>query len=1116
MKNKNQLIASAFGLMMVMSLLFVSAVALADSGSNVSAPGAPYIEPAVSSVTANLTGTYNNTGTVSVHWAVTNGSEPWSAIWNHTRLVNVTGNWQEPTWANASTSNVRTLSGLADGVYILNVRAFFYNSSVGAFQNTTESTCTFTVDTVEPTIAITTPANGGRYNSTNFTAVFSASNGSTGSSLATFTGALTNVTGTGTGTTVNLAVSATSAPITKFYDWDNLTVGEWSLMMTAVDGAGNSKIAYSNFTVGPYVVITAPGAGVNVLNFTATWTPHLMPGVAIENYTAYLYNVTDSKAAGLAANVSIYHQIWITNITAGNALLVNGNIYKLFVNVTDVEANKWSNNVTFIVDDIAPTVSWVSPENATFTNNASAAIRWIADGTGSSIQGSVVTIYNMTTADSKSISIIGSTNTSSLNNFWGVPLVNGLYKLRVVVTDFTGNTAQNMTNVTVDVTNPTVVISAPLNGTYLANNNFVAEWIANGTGSAIASSNVTIYGTVNKSMEIVGTSNTTNMTNVWGSALPDGVYRMTVKVFDSAGNSAMAETNFTVDTAPPTIAISAPANGAMLNNGTVTFIWVAFDSGSGLNYYSYTLNGTWIITTDQNVTITLPEGNYSFSVRAYDKAGNPSATSTRTFMVDLTAPTLNITAPVNGELFGVAHVLVSWTANDTMSGIAEYSVNINGTWIVIPSTNNSYLFEGLSDGSHEVLVKATDNAGNFVVKNVTFTVDLDAPWVTITQPVAGLHTNVDDVRMNWTVMDNITGIAYIHVWIDDEAFINLTNSTENVTYMFEGVTQGPHVLHVQVWDLAGNSQAKTVSVVVDLTAPEIVFLNPHQQSELISETSINASWAVTDSLSPIVKIEVAIDAGFYMDVGLNTSQVFADLAVGQHQIFVRAWDSAGNNGTNHIAFVVDLTAPTVVAHTPTPASGAIVLPDQVIKVNFSKAMNQSSVAFTGITGTKTWNAAGTEVTLTHAALTYATTYTVVVSGKDLAGNVLTGANKTFSFTTVTLVSGTINDDKGNPIANATVKLTQGTTVVEGLTDVNGHFALVVNGGVYNLTVSKAGFQDLVQNDKTFGVGQTNTLGAMAMTPNADYTLLIVGVIVVLAIVLVALFLMRRQKIIIKK
>ena len=52
----------------------------------------------------------------------------------------------------------------------------------------------------------------------------------------------------------------------------------------------------------------------------------------------------------------------------------------------------------------------------------------------------------------------------------------------------------------------------------------------------------------------------------------------------------------------------------------------------------------------------------------------------------------------------------------------------------------------------------------------------------------------------------------------------------------------------------------------------------------------------------------------------------------------------------------------------------------------------------------------------------------------------------------------------------------------------------------------------MKTDQAYGVEQNNTLGALAMTPNADYTLLIVGVVVVLAVVLAALFLMRRRKV----
>ncbi len=1102
MKNRNRLIASAFALMMVMSLLVSGVAVLADSGSNVSAPGATYIGPKVSAVSANLTGTYNNTGTVYVKWTVQNNSAPWSAIWNQTKLLNVTGTWEELTWKNDSKLNVRKLIGLTDGVYILKVRGHFWNSTEGAFQNTSENTCTFTVDKVIPTVTITTPTNGGRYNFTNFTAQFSASNGSTGSPLATFTGALTNVTGASTGTTVNLATSATTAPITKFYDWASLTVGEWSLKLTATDAAGNSKIVYSNFTIGPYVVITNPGAGVNTLNFTATWTPHLMPGVAIKNYTAYLYNVTNSKAAGLSKNVTT-PQIWITNITAGKALLVNGKTYKLFVNVTDMALNTSSNNVTFVVDTIPPTVSWASPVNGTYTSNASAAIRWTASGTGSPITGSVVTLYNMTTAGSKSISIAGTTNTTSLNDFWGVPLVNGLYKLKVVVTDLGGNTAQNSTNVTVDVTKPTIVIDAPLNGTYWNDNNFVAQWTANGTGSAIASSNVTIYGTVNKSKEITGITNTTNMSSVWGAVLPDGVYRMTVEVFDSAGNSAMAETNFTVDTEAPTIAIQTPIDGTMTNNPVVEFTWIGVDLlGSGVDHYRYNLNGTWVIYAGNNISFTLPEGNYTFMVQAFDKAGNPSIIATTSIMVDLTAPTLSIDAPVDGALIGASDVLVSWTANDPMSGIAEYAVNINGTWIVVPSTNNSYLFTDLSDGAHEVLVKATDNVGNSAVMNVSFTTDITSPYVVIVTPANDAIFNVNSTFVEWTVTDNTTGVELVQVWVDDGTPVNVTNLNYTVT----GLSEGPHVIHVKAWDMVGNSQEKMVSILVDLTAPD-VFITYPLEGQHLNDTVINATWVFMDDISPVVKIEVAIDDGLYVDVGLNTSQLFAGVLEGNHIIYVRAWDSANNNGTTNVSFTVDRTPPTVVSHSP--ASGAFVLPDVVVKVNFSEPMNQSSVAFTGISGTMAWNAAGNEVTLTHANLTFATVYNVGVSGKDLAGNAV---SQSWSFTVKTQVTGTINDDKGNPIVNATVTISQGgVTVVEGVTDANGHFALIVDGvGTYNLTVSASGFQDLVQNDKAFGVDQTNSLGAMAMTPNPDYTLLIVGVIVVLAIVLVAVYLMRRK------
>jgi hypothetical protein len=404
-----------------------------------------------------------------------------------------------------------------------------------------------------------------------------------------------------------------------------------------------------------------------------------------------------------------------------------------------------------------------------------------------------------------------------------------------------------------------------------------------------------------------------------------------------------------------------------------------------------------------------------------------------------------------------------------------------------------------------VWVKATDNVGNYVEKNVSFITDITTPYVVIVNPVDGAMFNASSVLMEWSAVDNATSIAYMHVWSDDGVPVNMTSGDD---YLFEDLTEGAHTLHVKAWDLVGNSQEKTVSITVDLTNPDVVITYP-QWEQRLNDVVINATWIVHDDVTPIVMIEVAIDAGFYEDVGLNTSKLFSGVAEGNHTIYVRAWDSAGNSEMQHVFFTVDRTAPTMADHLP--ASAAIVVPSVVVKITFSEAMNQTSVVITGITATKTWNTAGTEVTLTHAALAYATSYTIVVTGKDIAGNELTGT-ASWTFKVVTQVTGTVNNDKGNPIVNATVKITQGTAVVEGTTDALGHFALIVDGvGLYNLTISATGFQEFVRNDVSFGVEQNNTLGALAMTPNPDYTLLIVGVVVVLAVVLAALFLMRRRK-----
>ena len=1204
MKNRTMLITAGFGLMMILSLFIGSVGAMADSSSALGAPAADIVSVTITSPT---NGTYLNFNDVPVDWTVV----PAVGAVNQTRMWNENVGWTD--WEPQS-GDTQLFTNMTEGLHYVEVNATTDTDDIGMVANVS-----FTIDTINPVVEVVLPFED-QTNLANFTISWIYVDATEQSQYNVTISNETEILGS-----INLTGDEDSAFVVDVVG-GGLDEGNYFVSVMVWDSAANfNSSGEVEFSVGPVVEFTTPAeVGVwytNNQNFTAVWEISIFGAVDIDSQTLTIVNetgsifmtipsldgdvreyavgnvtgfnltdgnysitidvqdeagfngtdvqafVVDTVAPDLTIvvpdpdvltyfNNNAFDAVWefapdvmetpiavqmvtISNGTANMTLSVDpaetsvsvadvwGNVlpdgnYTIYVNATDAAANYDNESATFVIDTAAPDVAFIVPDeesDPSYTNltEFSAVWEYEFDPLLTPITNQTVTLTNGTVFMTVDVAV--GVLSVSIETIWTDNLADGAYTIYLNVTDAAGNWVNESANFVVDTVAPTLDVTYPEEFT---NDNLVnATWVSDGTGSPIDNIVLTVInetganGVYNFGPFSLGDVNNVTLADLIGFALADGTWTLEFNVTDMAGNFGITEYSFVVNVTAPTVVITSPVEGGFVNTTDVE-IQFTVEPGTSQSAIEFLFirndSSDWIeianITATSYVIPSLVEGAHTVYVRAYDIAGNIGIGSVN-FTVDLTLPIVNITSPANDSLFGVNHVNVTWTGSDALSGLAHFEVKVDALDWENVGYNLSKNLTGLSDGVHVVKVKAVDNASNENVTSVTFSVDTTGPVVTITQPAAGLHTKVRDVQMNWTAVDTISGVAYAHVWNDSGAVVNTTNSG----YMFLNLSEGAHVLHVQVWDTLGNSEAKSVSIVVDLTAPEIVFTFP-VANQLVNSTAINATWIVMDALSPIAKIWVSIDDNPLVDVNLNTSQLFVNLAVGSHTIHVRANDSAGNSAMQEVTFVIEMVAPTVVTHLP--ASGAIVSLNATVKVTFSEAMNETSVVFSGITGTKTWNAAGTEVTLTHAALTYATTYSIVVSGKDLAGNVLTGANKTFSFTTVTLVSGIIKDDKGIPIANATVKLTQGTTVVEGLTDANGHYALIVNGGVYNLTVSKAGFQDIVQNGKTFGVGQTNTLEPIAMTPNADYTLLIVGVIVVLAIVLAALFLMRRQKIIIKK
>lgn len=142
--------------------------------------------------------------------------------------------------------------------------------------------------------------------------------------------------------------------------------------------------------------------------------------------------------------------------------------------------------------------------------------------------------------------------------------------------------------------------------------------------------------------------------------LSDGTHKVYVTAEDNDGNlGTAAEVSFTVDTTPPELSVTSPADGTVINKNTVTVIGTTNDATS--NSVKLTINGEEVnVGSDGSFThiVTLRAGSNTITIVATDEAGK-SSTITRTVNVNTSAPVISAIAitpnPVNaGNTFTIS------------------------------------------------------------------------------------------------------------------------------------------------------------------------------------------------------------------------------------------------------------------------------------------------------------------------------------------------------------------------------------------------------------------------------------------------------------------------------
>jgi chitodextrinase len=421
----------------------------------------------------------------------------------------------------------------------------------------------------------------------------------------------------------------------------------------------------------------------------------------------------------------------------------------------------------------------------------------------------------------------------------------------------------------------------------------------------------------------------------------------------------------TADTSPP----SAPTNvtASLSLYAQVNVSWTASVDNVGVTGYHLYRNGSLIANTP-NTSYTdsvTPGATYSYTVTAYDAAGNVSFQSAPSAPLAVLKDTTPPSAPVWISLVpATSSVALSWTASTDNVGVAGYLVYRNGNKIPEITgylTGTTYTDTGLLPGNNFTYrVIAYDLAGNSAesnTANVTTVADITPPTAPASLYATAKSSNEIDV--NWQPSSDNVGIAGYYVYRDGSQIANVSSSPYADTNL-SALTS--HLYTIAAYDAAGNVSPQSFGVQATTLAPDTQSPTTplNFTAKPVSPSEIDFTWmASTDNVGVMgyyldrnyARVAtIASSATAYADTGLTTSTNYI--------YTLQAFDAAGNLSSQAALSVSTLATtpaplptstisslPTPVVTTPTtaPAATPAVTVAPVFTLTLSFGMQNSDV-----------------------------------------------------------------------------------------------------------------------------------------------------------------------------
>ncbi len=408
------------------------------------------------------------------------------------------------------------------------------------------------------------------------------------------------------------------------------------------------------------------------------------------------------------------------------------------------------------------------------------------------------------------------------------PLGAGPHTFKAQATDMAGNLSSWSTySWTIDLTVPTVnFASTPAAFT----NSTSAQFSLSGT-------DVSSY-----TCKLDQASSYSSCTTSPSFTVAAGKHSLSVIGTSLAGLASSPTTyQWDVDTVAPAAPTLTPDVGNLTNKTSVHFSLASSDNDSGVASFLCSIDSNSpgnFTSCSSPAGYTLTDGSHSFYSKAVDKAGNISAASSVTWIIDTTPPSTpnlvaSLSSPTKSNL-----ITISYSSTDAGSGIASYTCFLDS--VIQTTCSGSSSLTGLADGSHKFEVAAFDKAGNqsSSLGSFQWLIDSTVPTVTLTSMVPSnfaANTTSDTETFQWTASDNTggSGLATVSCQFDQNSASNCSTS-----FTTPQLNVGPHTFTVTAVDLVGNSASASFNwtYALPMNLPE------YNLPSYLSYININKRW----------------------------------------------------------------------------------------------------------------------------------------------------------------------------------------------------------------------------------------------------------------------------------